>query len=139
MGKVAWRKVVEENDDLGGYYTEDDDYLGEKGYKYYEKKKAEQLRRQQKRAKGEEMETESDSEDDGSKGEPGAVFTIDQNWRADLTRSCCRLLGWCLWLDCTGRPAHSPIQEAEIRVNGNPCGRVAQLGGRRNNRADWSL
>ncbi len=55
----------------------DDDFPKEKGYKYYKKKKAEQLRRQQKRAKGEEMETESDSEDDGSEGELGAVFTID--------------------------------------------------------------
>ncbi len=50
---------------------------GEKGYKYYERKKAEQKRKQQKKVKGEETETESDSEDNGSEGEPGIVFTID--------------------------------------------------------------
>ncbi len=77
MGKVAQRKVTEENDGLRGYYTEDDDMEGEKGYNYYERKKAEKKKRQQKRANGEEMEMESDSEDDGSKGEPVAAFTID--------------------------------------------------------------
>ncbi len=69
--------MIEEYDDLGGYYTEDDDMEGEKGYKYYERKRAEQKKRQQKRAKGEEAETESESKDDGSEGEPGTVFTID--------------------------------------------------------------
>ncbi len=77
MGKSARRKVIEENDGLGGYYMDDDEWEGEKGYKYYERKEAEKLKRQQKRANGEETESEDDSEDDGEEGELDVIYTLD--------------------------------------------------------------
>ncbi len=49
--------------------------MGYKGYKWHERKQAERKKRQQET--GEEMETNSDSEEMESDGEPGVIFTVD--------------------------------------------------------------